>query len=56
MPVPFSRRSGRQVGRTCGTQNAFEQLIRILTVGYSQKEEMSTAFKIMVGVGEFTSY
>src|SRR5262245_15535473 len=25
------RRSGRQVGRTCGTQNAFEQLIRILT-------------------------
>jgi hypothetical protein len=31
MPVPFSRRSGRQVGRTCGTQNAFEQLIRILT-------------------------
>src|SRR3954451_1911400 len=31
MPVPYSRRSGRQVGRTCGTQNAFEQLIRILT-------------------------
>jgi hypothetical protein len=31
MPVPHSRRSGRQVGRTSGTQNAFEQLIRILT-------------------------
>jgi hypothetical protein len=31
MPVPYHRRSGRQVGRTCGTQNAFEQLIRILT-------------------------
>jgi hypothetical protein len=31
MPVPYSRRSGRQVGRICGTQNAFEQLIRILT-------------------------
>ena len=28
---PLVRRSGRQVGRTCGTQNAFEQLIRILT-------------------------
>jgi hypothetical protein len=31
MPVPYRRRSGRQVGRTSGTQNAFEQLIRILT-------------------------
>ena len=32
MPVPYSRRSGRQVVRTTGgTGNAFEQLIRILT-------------------------
>jgi hypothetical protein len=31
MPVPHSRRSGRQVGRELAAQNAFEQLIRILT-------------------------